>query len=238
MKNILKNPFAGMQKVTVATLCLVCITGKCAFGQIADDSNDKYKFFIEWDAKVSYNDSEISNYNNQISQFAFGISPKAGYWLTDNFAVGTSVSYSILKTKFDIKNPLLTTNVSESIRSEYGFLVFGRYKIQLPKSFSLFLESSLGVRSLIEKEKMDALTKKIGSTFFTDIIIFPAISYNITDRFSIVTTCEFLNLGIHLSNTKIEDTGQKTHNNVIGLNTQSAVFSSLGSIKLGFIYNF
>lgn len=196
------------------------------------------QFFVEGDINVSYQDAGTPGNNSKMSQFRFEISPKAGYWLTEHIAVGSNVSYSISNTKFEIDNPPLEPGVSEDIRTEYGLSVFGRYKIKAPKRFSFLLESSLGIRSRIEKEKNDALTKKVGSVFFVDAVIFPAISYDLTDRFSIVAVCDFLSFGLHFSTAKNEDTGQKVHNNVIGFNTGSTIFNSLSNIKLGFIYNF
>ena len=196
----------------------------------------KAQFFVEGSAQVSYRDDGGEGFNNY-SHFAVNISPKAGYWLNDLIAVGTKVSYSLDKAKFGIENPKFP-EVSEDIRSEYGLSVFARYKISLPKSFSLLFENSLGVRRLIQKEKTDAVTRKLGHTSFTDVVIFPAISYDLSERFTIVTSCEFLNFGLYFANTKDEDTGQKRHNNRIGFNAQSTVFSSLSNINLGFIYHF
>ena len=198
------------------------------------------QFFVEWDAKVSFREYEVTEYNNLYTQFAIDISPKAGYWLTDHFALGSSVSYYKCKTKFEIKNPDLA-GVSEDIRSEYGFSIFSRYKINLSKRFSLLLESSIGVKRNIQKEKgkKDSILKKVGTANIVDVLIFPAFSYDLSDRFTFIASCgDAMNFGMHFSKTKDEDTGQKRKNNVIGFNTQSTIFSSISNIKLGFIYNF
>jgi len=197
------------------------------------------QLFVEGNARVTYRDYEIANFNNQFTQFSIEISPKAGYWLTDHIAVGSNVSYSIGKAKTVNNNPD-SDGVFEDIRSEYGFSVFSRYKIQMPKRFSLLFESSLGVRRNIQKGKniKDEIARKVSTTSLVNVIIFPAISYDLSDRFSLVASCESLSFGLGFGNTKIENTGQKLRNNNIGFNTQSTIFNSISNIQLGFIYNF
>ena len=197
------------------------------------------QFFIEGSANFLFRDREVVEVPfTYLPQLEISFSPKVGYRLNDRIAVGANVSYSIYKVKYD-NNSSFFTGVSEYMGSEWGFSVFSRYKIPLPKRFSLLFESSSGVRREIQKEKKDGTTRKTGTRSFVDVILFPVISYDLSDRFSIVTSFrESLNFDLQFLTIKGEDSGLKLHFNRVGFNARSEIFSFLSYINLGFIYNF
>ena len=66
----------------------------------------------------------------------------------------------------------------------------------------------------------------------------PLVAYNFSDKFSLIAAAEFLSFGLsfHTDNRKAENWAFKHIR--FGLAGKSAIFSSLYSLRIGFIYHF
>ncbi len=197
------------------------------------------QFFIEGNIGVTYNsDYRYDTSQSNPANFSFDISPQVGYWLNDHIAVGTTVSLRQRILKDIVIDPDNPDQKIEQRFPGWEFAVFGRYKLWGKENFSLLVESSIFIDGSSVKEKNGSNTKKIQSESTFGLSVYPLISYDLTDKFSIITTCSFLSLDLSSHSIKDEDTGTKNRYNHFGFNAQSTVFESLANIQIGFIYNF
>lgn len=107
----------------------------------------------------------------------FTFSPKAGYFVNDNIAVGLDFSYESEKTEQDI----LFTNAINKIK-ERGITagLFGRYYINPESKFSIFGELGLGFNN----------TKRVGSNQDFDrnglrFVFTTGINYFVSNHFAL-----------------------------------------------------
>jgi len=199
------------------------------------------QFFTAGGVGISSQNSKISggDSSDNPSSFAFSLSPSVGYWLNDKIAVGTGTFISSSNFKNMISDP---DNPDQKIEFErknpaWGFSVFGRYKLWEKKKFSLLLTSSIGIEQSSMKEKTGTITKETLSMFSIVSVTTPLITYDLTEKFTIQTSCEFLSLVIS-SETSKSDTGRKVTANQCKINASPSIFSNLGNISIGFLYNF
>jgi len=200
------------------------------------------QFFIEGNLGVSYGINKrenAGNIENRTSELILGVSPKVGYWLNDRMAAGVCVSYnSSNKTNSDLiigqEEPVL----GNSFTSLFGFAVFGRYRLFYIKKLSVLVESSLGINRGTVKYKLSSTTLDTSSLTSIDIKLYPVISYDLTDRYSILTILDFASLGFSTGSSKNELTGIKNNGSSFGFNAGSTILNSLSDVSVGFIYKF
>ena len=201
---------------------------------VATISAGNAQFFVEGNVGVHYSvsntNTDIATANVELSKSSINFSPQAGYWLNDNIAVGTRVTFS----QDNSKN---TTGsiVSEDKRSNWRISAFSRYKLWGTEKICLLLDGS------IYYEKNSHSTSRFSSSGSQiGILVFPAVSYNLNEKFSIITGCNFLSMELYSVNGKSDNTdgsNSKTKIHLFDFGANSTLFS-LTNIKLGFIYNF
>ena len=198
------------------------------------------QYFAGGSLGISYSSNatnEDISYNP--SSFSFGFSPCIGYWLNDKIAVGATASIGSSISKSMISDP---DNQGMEIELErrtphWRFSVLNRYKLWEKEKFTLFLSNSIGIDGSSTKEKTGTVTKKTVSTLSFVFVSVPALSYDLTEKFTLETHCDFLSLVIS-SRTSKSYTGRKFTNNQLNFNTNSTLFSSLSNISIGFTYKF
>ena len=201
------------------------------------------QFFIEGNVGVSSSEDKITVgkiTHNRSSDLFFSVSPKAGYWLNERIAVGIGLSYIGQAADNQIisqNNPEQETGV-KGTHSLFGFSVFGRYQLYRMQKFSVLVECAVDMSGGGNKNTSESVTKKTQSETLFGINVFPLLSYDLTDRFSLITTCDFLSLGFNSHTVKSEESDLKMTANNWGLNAQSSVFDNLSDISIGFIYKF
>jgi len=168
----------------------------------------------------------------------FNISPKVGYWLNDHIAVGAQVSfdYRIIKGMTSDPDTPDQEIKYKKLSPGWGFSIFGRYKLWGTGKFSLLAESPIGIGGGITKEKKALITKKNQSTSFFNISVYPLVSYDLTDKLSLIAKCEILSLNFSSGKSKYKyDNGTETTNTYsrFTFSAQSNVF-----LNIGIIYNF
>ena len=195
------------------------------------------QYFIDGNIGVSQNKGKSSSEysNNFSSTFSIHVSPKVGYWLNDDFAVGVMALYYIYFHKYTysyIDNP--EQDSDRKYRTpEWRFSVFGRYKLWEKEKFSLLIESSIGYGKNFYKETILSSTTNKRSTSIFAIDVFPLVEYNFTEKFSLNAKCDFLRLSFNSQNTKYENSGEKSKQSSFGFNTQSST-----SLMIGIMYKF
>jgi len=207
------------------------------------------QFFVEGSVGMDYGGAKTSltGISNDVpsSILSFHFSPKLGYWLNDNIAIGVKGYFSgstNKQKKVDPNNPYEVEFETKEHTS--GFAVFSRYKMFGTEKLSFLLESSVflerytadGYKIEEYKSPEKILLAQSVSTFGIDAM--PLITYDLSQKFSLSATAEFFSLSFFSQTNKIEeaDVKQKVVRFRFGANTD--IFRSLSGIRIGFIYKF
>jgi len=204
------------------------------------------QYFVEGSIAVDFRDEVFTYYGRGVAQphkpvsdFYFAISPIVGYRLNDKISVGTKTSFTT-----EIRNAFITdTTVQPDLYPDFerrqlkwSFGLLGRYKILGIEKWSFLVESSVFIGGGITEEKTTgANAKKTESRSSIGIESAPLVTYDISDRWSLITKINFLTFGATSNTLKNEETGLKTKRNLVGFYAQD--FSPL-SWNIGFIYHF
>jgi len=198
------------------------------------------QFFVEGSAGMDYGSG--TSYSDKTIKFStFNVSPKAGYRLNENMALGLSVS--LIRSTSNHLNFLLDGTIveGESRDTEWGFAVFDRYKIWEKKKFSFLIESSVYISKLTyEGTSGSSIWNETSNSIGVKAL--PLISYDLSDRFSIIALCDFLSLDLYSTvlylNDTDRDTELKTRNLHFEFAGQSVILNNLSNIRIGIIYHF
>lgn len=152
----------------------------------------------------------------------FSVTPKVGYFLTNNFVVGLALGFESTKDENGAANPIVK-NTTTSLG------VFGRYYFTPASQFSFFGE--LGVNSMSTKEKTTnpspIPSSEVKFNGF-DVVLAPGVSYFLSKSFALETSIGVL--GYQTEKQK-DLPGAKSKNSFnFGVN--------LSDIKLGLVYKF
>ncbi len=164
------------------------------------------------------------------SQFGFNLNPKMGYFLSEKVAVGAE-----LYLGFDKQND---NEEQETIRraTTIGFAPFVRYYVVTLNKFSVFGTGSLGISHTSAETKFDGAVMQEPKTLGIGFSITPGLAYNVTERFALETTFNFLNLGYNYSRTKEDDIKDTNSNFHFGAGLDN--ITTVGNITIGAIYRF
>ncbi|MDR2148995.1 MAG: outer membrane beta-barrel protein [Tannerella sp.] len=198
------------------------------------------QFFVEGSMSVNqigyerkYAVEEETDLGKTVS---FGLSPKVGYWFNDRVAAGISASYEIS----DETSKVLDQEDQAKKRNmpSIGISVFSRYKFFQIKKIAVLAEGSVGSNWRRDKMKEGSDIRIDQSSTSLYINVRPLLTYDLTDKYSLETICDFAGLIFNATSTKDELTGNKYKTNNFRFNTGSTLISSLGNISIGLIYKF
>ena len=135
-----------------------------------------------------------------------------------------------------------TGNEVEVVRRapEWTFAVFCRYQLLGLKKISFLVECSayISEKKSIDHSISSSVYKNNGSVSTIGINMLPLVTYDLSDRWSIITSGDFLRLDWSSKTEKYMDTGFKAKRNHFGFTGQSILFKRLPEISVGFIYHF
>ena len=188
------------------------------------------------------------------SEFSF--SPKVGYYLNDNLAVGIELgftTYSETEYLYDDDaeiHPGSGPNKAEQTEYNYkstenlfGVAPFVRYHFAQWNNFSLFSELSVGLAFGSSKEEMEG-----PSLFGFGVSIVPGISYKINNHIQLEATLDVFGLNyIYSKSTQNQEYNYSNYNATLegvitaskfgfGLDTQNLF--SVANLTIGFVYRF
>jgi len=204
------------------------------------------QYFVEWSIGMSYNDALVSEgnivQNKKMSyDIHYAVSPLVGYQLNDNIAIGTKAAFftkiSNRKIYEDENDPESEIDF-ETRRPSWNFAVFGRNKLWGTEKVSFLIESSVFIGKSRTEEKTGTIKQKTDFRSSFGINAVPLVTYNLSEKFTIIATCNFLSLSLSTATVKNELDDFKVKYNYFGFDSQSTFFNYLSGIKLGFIYNF
>lgn len=159
---------------------------------------------------VGYGSDEDFN-GDKVNEF--NISPKAGYFVTNNIAVGLSLGYTNSKTE--------ESGEADTKFNTFEVGAFGRYYFTPASQFSIFGQLGLGY-STSKAEQGDAETKFNGF----NVGLAPGISYFVSKNIALEATFGLLGY----QSVKNDDTDAKADSFDLGLD--------LGDINFGIVYKF
>ena len=167
---------------------------------------EKGKFMLG--GNVGFNTTKVDGANK--SDLSFKVIPSVGYFVSDNFAIGTGVGYTYDKT------------VSKKILSQaFEVAPFGRYYVGLSDQFKFFGQLSVPM-SFGNNKVLDAdgnSGAKIASTTNIGVNVAPGFAFFPTKKIGI----EFSVNGLGYANSSIKDeaTGNKVKANGFGLDANT-----------------
>lgn len=178
--------------------------------------------FVGGGLGVDFTGGKVKNGGTSVdlpSGFAFSFTPKVGYYVSDDFAIGLEVG---LLTG-TIKVPAYSYSEEWKFNlTQWGVGAFARYQLAGVDKFSLLLEGSIGVQGAKTKETSGSTTEEGPSIFAFGIGVLPVLSYSVTDRLSIEASCDFLRLGFQSATTKRSgNSDYKSTTNTFGLGVNS-----------------
>jgi hypothetical protein len=221
---LFKNLFANAPRViTQATVFMLLFA--------VSITQAKAQFFVE--GSVSVDLSGVTTFGTddralESSSFRFGVSPKVGYQLNDRMAIGVSADFARQTAGQNSERQFTSTT--------WGGSIFMRYRLMEINRFSFLIETPVGFRIGSSESRDVDSGEKLSSQSHTGLQInaYPVISYDLSERFTFLVYCNFLNLGFSSGRTRDELTDRKIQT----LNHFSFRAGSSSSISVGFAYNF
>jgi hypothetical protein len=191
-----------------------------------------------------------SNTIKQPTQFGFNISPKIGYELSSELALGVNFRFASHTSKQD-KDALGPGNPAEDRKTfskSFGIGGFGRYALFEISKFALIAEGHIGIAGSSSKTTTGSVTVEAPSSSTFYISVFPALAYNLTDKLTLdVSLSNLLNLGFTSTTTTIKPEPGTNGNEIkaksshFGLNASSFpgnINDWFNAINVGFYYKF
>lgn len=162
-------------------------------------------------------------------------SPVVGYELSDKLAVGgmlsLSTSKSVTDKEVDKKTWTKTNAWSIAPFVRYTFVTFG--------DFALKAEAVASFGQSTPVANVSSTKTKGWKTTTIALNVTPLVTYELNEHFELEAGLNFCSLGASTSITK--DPDEKDNKNVsnrIGLSANANNVTTLGSIRIGFIYKF
>ena len=228
-----KNLFEDMKNVCIICIMLL-VTSVVGNAQRFVESN----FGVKYEGgKSSYEGTNGMFTKDSPSSFAISSYSKVGYQMSERIAVGLSPYLAWTAENYPKSSD---EEVSERNALFWRFSVFGRFNLLGSEKFSVFLESSIYIGGAIINEKTGT-DNKFGRTMNTyGVSFFPAVSYDLSEKFSIVANCDFLRADFYTYTIKTKDSGSKMTTNKIDFNaiSTSSIFDYLMNVSIGLMYKF
>ena len=156
--------------------------------------------------------------------FAFNLTPKVGFYLNDDLAIGLEVGF--LNGTLKEKGSGSSSQDEKFSLTGWGVGAFGRYRLVGEEKFSLLLEGSLGVSGAKTKETYGSTTRNGDPTTTISVGVLPVLSYSLTNRLNIEASCDFLRFGFDSYTTKsASNKDNKTTVNTFGFGVNSTTSS-------------
>jgi len=196
------------------------------------------QYFVEWSMGASYQGGEESNGGASTvspSYLTIEVMPRVGYWLSDGVAVGASPFFIWSNQKFQESPNMEKTEMTLQI---WGLSVFGRYRLFGTEKLSILCVSEIDNGRGSLNKKTESFASINYSTSYIRFNLYPAVSYCLSGKLSIIARWEFLDLRFHSETIKDKIAGGKKTTNSFGFKTRSDIFGSISEISLGFTYNF
>ena len=166
---------------------LFIMAALCAIAFKSNAQTEKGKFLLG--GSVNFGTSNNEN-ENPAKRTSFGLAPRVGYFVSDNWAVGTTLSYTITKAKSAPTEEIYYSDQTSS----YGISPFVRYYTRIADNFKFYGDFNVSAfrgiqKSADERGEVGITTYK--STRYSTAIspglaFFPAKKWAIEFQFPLV----------------------------------------------------
>lgn len=185
-------------------LSLVAVAG-LAFTTQAQTEKGK----IILGGNVGFNSTKVEGVDK--ADFNFSVVPSVGYFVSDNFAIGTGVGYTYNKAVSD-------NNLNEA----FEVAPFGRYYVGLTDQFKFYGQLSVPLAFGTNKDVANdgKVGDKTATTTAVGVNVAPGFAFFPTKKLGIEVS--FAGLGYNSLTAKDTPTGAKATLNTFGLNANTA----------------
>ncbi|REG94066.1 outer membrane beta-barrel protein [Flavobacterium aquicola] len=180
-------------------------------------ANAQEKGFTKGDLFISGAVGVSSVKTGDVKESELNITPKVGYFATENIAVGATIGYTSLKETNDFGDDQKTT--------AFGFGVFGRYYATPASDFSFFGELGVNYATAKFDDGIDGTEDGKANGF--NVAVAPGVSYFISKHFAFEASIGVLSYG---SVKPDADGAEATNSFELGL--------GLDDLTLGLVYKF
>ena len=161
-----------MKKLLLSALAVCAFT----FSNAQEEKTEGTGGFAQGDMMISGAFSFGSESTGDFKTNTFTVSPKAGYFVSDNIAVGVALGYE--NTKWD--------NGSDDVKnSELSVGAFARYYMTPAAKFSLFAQLGVDYMSYDNEIDVDTMTAAETKGNGFGVKVAPGVSYFISDAFAL-----------------------------------------------------
>jgi len=197
---------------------LLSMVAVVAFGLSTQAQTEKGKVLLG--GNVGFNTSKSNGAEK--SDVSFNIVPSVGYFVSDNFAIGTGVGYTYDKQVSD-----------NNLNQAFQVSPFGRYYVDLSDQFKFFGQLSVPMafgNNKFVSDQGDVADDKYASTTNIGVNLAPGFAFYPTKRIGI----EFSVNGLAYNHFKVKNevTGGASKNNSFGLDADTF------APKLGVMFHF
>ena len=158
----------------------------------------------------------------------FSFSPSVGYFLTDKFAVGGSLSL--------LTNRVVTPGNTETVdvQRTFGISPFVRYYAYRLNKFSIFGTGYLGLGWNTQKSTTGPITTTDPTTTMFRFGVTPSVSYDLTDKISLEAGINLLSMGYNYNTSKASNGDRSSSSNFYFGAGVNNLFTT-GSVVIGAI---
>ncbi len=177
------------------------------------------------------------------STFTVQFSPKMGFYLNDDFALGLSlgiinISHTTPEDTYFNDQEIIDNTLALTIAA------FARYKLIGNDKVALLLDGELGGGKITSKEKVGSTTEEDDPLSLFAFTITPVITYSISDRIDIEASSDFLRFGFaSITETDLDDSDYKNTTNQFGIGVNAYSLNPSGQFdaplfKVGLNFKF
>ena len=131
------------------------------------------------------------------SSFSFNLSPKVGYFMNDDLAIGLEIDFFTVSAKYSKDFTGYQDDLKES-GTGFGIGAFARYRALEKNGLSLFVEAGLGWGSYKDKRTMGSTTSEGSPVSILSLGVAPVLSYELSSNIKLEAGFDFLRLGFNL----------------------------------------
>ncbi len=200
------------------------------------------QFFVGGNFNISTSGGSVDNGSasyDKTSTMGIDFGPMAGYFISDVFAAGARISYSVDRQKTPA--PLGGGDKTIDVTSGVGITPFVRYYGIHFNKFAIYGQGQIGLSRSSDKTKVGGTTTNGPKTTTFSLSVFPGLEYELNTHVSLETSINLFRIGYSLQTQKTElagggETKNKTTHFNFGAGTDNIV--TIGGITIGAIYRF
>ena len=150
------------------------------------------QMFVGGSLGFDYNARKVSSgstSNKRPSETTFEVSPMLGYFVSDKFAVGATVSLGFTSWNSRASEPFKEKSV------EWSLFPGVRYSLLSIGDFSFWAQGGMGIFGSSSKTSQGSTTTNGPSVFGFGINVMPLLSYSLTDRINLEASSNLARFG-------------------------------------------